>query len=201
MPVGRNNIAQHYPRRAKRQMVYWREVEGMPPVAVRRKAAAAWPDLPVIHDRTWASWTQSREYSDLRASLCEGREADRAVDADWAAIEAGDMDDLLKALIFQAVKDARAAGKELDFLDLRRLVSSATNLGKLHLDRELAARDQRIAAIETEHAQDLAAAAAELAQAKAEIARLQAELTDLKAGGNVELGDLADRMDQLLGGK
>lgn len=165
----RNNISQRYPRSARMQLVRWREIEGLPPAACRRQAAQLWPDLPAIHDRTWASWTTSEDYRSIRALVTgEQAERERMSDLLWAAGGDSALSDVATAASYALASRAMALAPDLDDVaEIRRLMSAALDARRIAAEQTKAEYESRIRALETEHA-------AETAELRATIADLQA---------------------------
>ncbi len=179
--AARNNIAMHYPRRAKRQLVYWREVDGVIPARIQERAAKAWPDLPAIHNNTWAAWCDSPEYRELREALTAEAEANRDLDGEWARLQSGEGDDYhaaTKFLLLKRAHEAAAAG-ELDAKSLKNLSGILVDDARVELARQKAEADRRLADAERRHEAEAAELAADNEALQRDVETLTGEVDRL----------------------
>jgi|GEM_PF-4099526 len=175
MAMQRNNIAARYSRRRKAELVRWREVEGLMPGQIAVRAAREWPGLPPIHGTTWAAWSRSPEYRELRDTVCGEARRSEKLDALWGAVESGGMDTALQGTLYLLLHQAfeSAQGGELETKELTALVNSLSTAQRAEIARTAEARNAELDRLRAEHA-------AALAERDAEIATLRAELDALR---------------------
>ena len=174
----RNNIYRRFPRQARKDLVRWREVEGMPEGEVISRAAETWPDLPAIHHTTWRAWYESPDYLDLRAEVLD----DGQLDDLWQTIEEQGGDKLRQGaayLLMQRVFRVAKHGDKLDLTETADLLRTLFAGERVELARAKAAERNEIDRLRAAHAAESAelqadneAIAGDLAAAEAEIDRL-----------------------------
>jgi hypothetical protein len=184
LTMQRNNIAMHYPAEVKAEAVRLREVDGLPPGKVRETLAARHPELPRVHATTWASWTRSREYRELR---------DRILDWDrkiaprrWAALVQNDghgpqtVADLAEMAVLEQLHGLAESGAALESGDIVKVARAITTMQRTQLARRSEELDTRLRAMEDKHAAELADKDAMIAKAAATIAALEAEIERMR---------------------
>jgi hypothetical protein len=195
MAEQRNNIARYYPRAAKLALVRWREVEGVPPVRCKEKAASQWPELPKIHGTTWMHWRKSAEYSELlRLVTGEQGERDRLAELFHAAGGPAALADVADAAAYAlAAKAMRIADGAEDAGEVRSLMATVQDARRQVAQQVRQECEERFEAAEKEHEM-------ETAGLHVRIRELEGEVAALKAGGkDVDAAAVAARLNEVLG--
>jgi len=183
----RNNIAMHYPATVKAEMVRLREVDGITPGELRERMAERYPDLPKIHTRTWACWSRSPEYRQLKERILEWDK--RMAPRRWAALvqNAGQgpqtVADLAEMAVLEQLYALAESGSALESGDIVKVARAITTMQRTQIARRTEETDGRIAAIEQEHA-------AEVAELQAEIQRMRQQLERTVAALEHKTGDV-----------
>lgn len=180
----RNHISTSYPRAAKIDLIRWREVDGVPQGRAIARCAERYPDLPAIHGTTWLAWTATAEYRDLRA-LVTGEQAERERMSDLYQAAGGDdaLADVATAASYALASRAMALAPGLDDVaEIRRLMAAVADARKIAAEQTREHCEAQIAAIETDHAQEIAALHAQLADRDATLAALREQLSGAADG-------------------
>jgi hypothetical protein len=201
----RNNIATRYGRRRQAELVRWREIEGLMPIEIKRRAGELWPDLPPIHGTTWTSWSRSAEYRQLRDEVVPVAREEAADDALFGAIDASSLPEVVKAAQYLLAKNVLKAARrgELSEAAADAALRSLATVDRADIARSADARNQELDRLRTEHAAAVSALREQITGRDARIAELERRLsqaTQARKATTVDRGEVLAAVDEFVRG-